>query len=172
MQPSPRGVASTARYLIRDFTEADSAEVNAAALAAFSDFKDAIDDWPTMAERVSRMSDLVAHAELVVATVDGRVAGAVGYCGPGRPKQEWFDVAWPCVRMLVVHPMYRGLGIGRALTEECVRRARRDGAPLIALHTSGIMTTALGMYQRMGFELHREEPPRHGVPYAVYIKRL
>ncbi|HMC55957.1 MAG TPA: GNAT family N-acetyltransferase [Gemmatimonadaceae bacterium] len=172
MQPSARRVAAPARYVIRDFTDADSAEVNVTALAAFSDFKDAIDDWPTMAERVGHMSDLVAHAELVVATVDGRVAGAVGYCGPGRPKQEWFDVAWPCVRMLVVHPSYRGLGIGRALTEECVRRARRDGASLIALHTSAIMKTALDMYRRMGFELHREQPLRHGVPYAVYIKRL
>jgi len=164
----PAGV----RYVLRDFTAADSAEVNATALAAFSDFKDIIDDWATMADRVRHMSDLVADAELVVATVDGRVAGAVGYCGPGRPKQPWFDVAWPCVRMLVVHPDYRGLGIGRALTEECIRRARRDGAALIALHTSGIMKTALDMYRRMGFELYREEPNRHGVPYAVYIKRL
>jgi hypothetical protein len=58
------------------------------------------------------------------------------------------------------------------LTDECVRRARRDRAPLIALHTSGIMRTALDMYLRMGFELYKEEPPRHGVAYAVYIKKL
>jgi GNAT superfamily N-acetyltransferase len=171
-RPGPAHRPETSRFVIRDFLPADSAAVNATALVAFSDFKDTIDDWPAMEERVSRMSDLTAAAELVVATVDGQVAGAVGYCGPGRPKQPWFEVEWPCVRMLVVHPRYRGLGIGRALTEECIRRARRDGAPLIALHTSSIMKTALDMYLRLGFELYREDPPRHGVPYAIYIKRL
>ncbi|HJQ20095.1 MAG TPA: GNAT family N-acetyltransferase [Gemmatimonadaceae bacterium] len=170
--PSSEPVSRAARFVVRDFTESDADAVNATAVAAFSDFKDTIDDWPKMERAVSQMSALTSVAELIVAAVDGVVAGAVGYGGPGKPKQEWFDPAWPVVRMLVVHPQYRGLGIGRALTEECVRRARRDGAPLIALHTATIMTTALDMYLRMGFELYREEPPRFGVQYAVYLKKL
>lgn len=166
--------ASTARFLIRDYVDADGDEVNATALAAFSDYKDTIEDWPAMEARVTRMSQLPrdANAELIVATVDGRVAGAVGYVGPGVPKQEWFEADWPVIRMLVVHPRYRGRGIGRALTEECVRRARRDGAPMIALHTTPIMEVALGMYERMGFTKFRDCPTRYGFPYAVYVKRL
>jgi hypothetical protein len=54
----------------------------------------------------------------------------------------------------------------------CVRRAERDGAPLLALHTSPIMRVALPMYLRMGFVLEREVPPVRGVPYAVYVKPL
>ena len=127
-----------------------------------------------MERAVRQMSTLAtqARAELIVATVGGRVAGAVGYIGPGHPKQEWFEADWPVVRMLVVHPAHRGLGIGRALTEECVRRARRDGAPLIALHTTPIMEVALAMYERMGFTKYKDYPTRYGFPYAVYIKRL
>ena len=53
--------------------------------------------------------------------------------------------------MLVIDPGARGRGLGRLLTEECVRRARRDGAPTVALHTSPIMEVALPMYLRMGF---------------------
>ena len=74
--------------------------------------------------------------------------------------------------MLVVDPAARGLGTGRALTEACVARARRDHAPEIALHTSPIMTVALPMYLRMGFVRVRDAPPLFGVPYAIYMKSL
>jgi ribosomal protein S18 acetylase RimI-like enzyme len=61
----------------------------------------------------------------------------------------------------------RGHGLGRALTEECIRRALRDWAPIIALHTTAIMTVALPMYLRMGFRLQGKAPPIYRVPYAV-----
>lgn len=70
--------------------------------------------------------------------------------------------------MLVVDPIFRGLGIGSLLTKECIRRAIRDGAPVIALHTSHIMKVALPMYKRLGFQLEREAPSIHGVAYGVY----
>ena len=74
--------------------------------------------------------------------------------------------------MLVVDPAARGQGIGRQLTEECLRRAERDQASVIALHTTPIMTVALPMYQRMGFARVRDAPDILGVPYAVYVKAL
>jgi ribosomal protein S18 acetylase RimI-like enzyme len=78
----------------------------------------------------------------------------------------------PIIRMLVVEPAFRGLGVGRALTEECMNRAQRDGATCIALHTTPIMRVALPMYERMGFELQSDAPSIFGVPYAVYLKQL
>jgi len=74
--------------------------------------------------------------------------------------------------MLVVEPAFRGRGIGRALTEECIQRAIRDDASLIALHTSPLMRVALPMYLRMGFTLVNEVPPFRGVPYAIYTRPL
>jgi ribosomal protein S18 acetylase RimI-like enzyme len=74
--------------------------------------------------------------------------------------------------MLVVSPRLRGLGVGRALTDECIRRARRDQAPLIALHTSPIMSVALPMYLRLGFTFVKEVSDIFGVPYGVYAKPL
>ena len=74
--------------------------------------------------------------------------------------------------MLVVDPQQRGAGVGRALTQACIDRAERDGSAVIALHTSPIMTVALPLYLRMGFELVRDAPPICGVPYAVYLKAL
>jgi ribosomal protein S18 acetylase RimI-like enzyme len=74
--------------------------------------------------------------------------------------------------MLVVDPAARGRGVGRALMEECCRRARRDGSRVLALHTSPIMTAALAMYRKMGFVFQRDAPPISGVPSAVYLLGL
>ena len=85
---------------------------------------------------------------------------------------NYSDQAWPVIRSLVVDPKNRGAGVGRALTQECIKRARRDRSPVIALHTSAIMKVALAMYLRMGFEWHHDAPAVYGVPYAVYLKKL
>ena len=101
---------------IRDFAPADTAAVNAVAVAAFVQFAEAYDDWPAMAAGLATMSDLAESGEIVVAAHEDRVVGAVAYIPPGAPKAAYFDLAWPIVRMLVVDPDARGLGAGRRLT--------------------------------------------------------
>jgi ribosomal protein S18 acetylase RimI-like enzyme len=157
---------------LRDFRSADAPQANRLALAAFDQFKNYYSDWAAMSASVGCMTTLAEPGEIILAERDGRIIGAVTYVPPGRPKPSCFDPAWPIMRMLVVDPGYRGLGAGRVLTEECISRARRDGSPVIALHTSPFMTVALAMYIRMGFELLREGPPVFGAPTAVYLKRL
>jgi hypothetical protein len=44
--------------------------------------------------------------------------------------------------------------------------------PIIALHTSPIMSVALPMYLKMGFAKAYDAPPIFGVAYAVYTKAL
>jgi ribosomal protein S18 acetylase RimI-like enzyme len=158
--------------LIRDFTENDAAAVNSVALAAFAQYRNSYADWPAFSRNIGVMTTLAAQGELIVAEADGRIAGAVAYIGPHRPKAAFFDPAWPIIRMLVVDPTARGAGIGRALTSDCIRRAERDRAAAIALHTSPIMEVALAMYLRLGFTLVKPAPPIHGVPYGVYLKHL
>jgi ribosomal protein S18 acetylase RimI-like enzyme len=157
---------------IRDFSDVDGQALNNVALAAFFQFRNQYSDWPAMADGVSRMSQLASIGEIIVAEHEGHIVGGVAYVPGGRPKAAYFDQSWPIIRMLVVAPDARSKGIGRRLTEECVLRARRDKAPLIALHTTKIMSVAQPMYVRMGFELIRDAPPIYGVPYAVYTKTL
>ena len=107
-----------------------------------------------------------------MAELAGRIVVAVAYVGPGAPKAAFFLPEWPIMRMLVVDPDARGQGIGRALAEECLRRAERDGAAEFALHTSEIMAVALPMYRRMGFTLAARAPDIHGVEYGIYVKAL
>ena len=157
---------------LRDYRSTDADALREVALAAFAQFKSHYSDWPAMAAGVSRMPELAETGEIVVAEDGGRLVGGVAYVAADRPKAAYFDPGWPIIRMLVVDPAARGRGIGRSLTEDCIRRARRDGSPVIALHTTPIMAVALPLYLRMGFVRLRDAPALHGVPYAIYTKAL
>ena len=157
---------------IRNYQSSDAENLNRIAVAAFSQFREHYHDWPAMRAGLAKTSDLGASGEVIIAELQHEFAGAVAYFGPHRPKAPFFDQSWPIIRMLVVDPAFRGNGIGRALTDECIARARRDGSPIIALHTSPIMTVALPMYLRMGFVKVHDTPPVFGAPCAVYTKAL
>ena len=158
--------------VVREFLPGDSAQVNALALQAFEQFKNSYQDWPGFRAKIGNMSALAEVGEVIVAEVEGQIVGAVAYISPSAPKAEFFRPEWPIMRMLVVAPDFRGRGIGRALAQECLSRAKRDGASIFALHTSKLMQVALPMYQRMGFKWVSDTPAIHGVEYGVYVKEI
>lgn len=157
---------------LRTYHPVDAPRIDELAVTAFEQFKDAYTDWPVFRTRLSCMSALSETGEIIVAELDGAIAGAVAYIGPGKEKAAFFQPEWPVMRMLVVAPEARGRGIGKALAEACLARAVRDGANVFALHTSELMHVALPMYQRMGFKWLAPAPDIHGVKYGVYLKQL
>ncbi len=57
------------------------------------------------------------------------------------------------LRLLLVEPSARGLGIGKSLVEECVSFARQAGYKKIMLWTQSELAAARGIYKAAGFRV-------------------
>jgi DNA-binding MarR family transcriptional regulator/GNAT superfamily N-acetyltransferase len=84
-----------------------------------------------------------------IAEVDGARAGCV-FC-----VRE--NATTARLRLLLVEPWARGLGIGSRLVEEVLRFARRAGYTDITLWTNDVLADARRIYQRAGFTLDSED---------------
>jgi ribosomal protein S18 acetylase RimI-like enzyme len=100
---------------------------------------------------------LAAAGVTVLAAVapDQRLAGLVTLVVAPTPSRTR---AW--AEDLVVHPEFRGRGVGKALMTACAEAAARAGAATIDGTVDPSRRAALALYLRAGWEVSRSVPVR------------
>lgn len=98
----------------------------------------------------------------------GLHAHVAGCCGL-RPLDAVDHVNAAELKRLFVRPGFRGLGLGRQLTEAALDAARRAGYGCVLLDTLDDMESARTLYEDLGFV---EVPPyyHNPIPGAHYLK--
>jgi DNA-binding MarR family transcriptional regulator/GNAT superfamily N-acetyltransferase len=71
------------------------------------------------------------------------------------------------LRLMLLEPSARGLGIGKSLVAACIAFARDAGYRRMTLWTQDILVTARGIYSATGFQLASCEPHRDFGPPMV-----
>ncbi len=85
-----------------------------------------------------------------IAEVDGDFSGAAFVVKVDETLSK--------LRLMIVNENAHGLGLGRALLNECLRFARSAGYKKMTLWTNDVQTAARALYASAGFELVYEEP--------------
>lgn len=96
---------------------------------------------------------------LLLAWVDGAPAGCVAL----RPLDSSDYTNSAEMKRLYVRKAFRGLGIGRQLTEAILEAAHNAGYACVLLDTLDEMESARALYEDLGFE---EIPPYYHNPHA------
>lgn len=102
------------------------------------------------------------HAELLVAVLGGAVVGTVAVVRPGTSYAEISREGELEFRMLAVDPSARGRGVGAALTQAVLSRARTLGLRRVVLSSLERMHAAHRLYERLDF---RRLPARDWQPF-------
>jgi GNAT superfamily N-acetyltransferase len=148
-------VSSAPEVVVRDARADERIALRELTLSAYAQYATimAPSAWTGLRDAILSALSTDPVAQQIVAEQHGRILGSVLLFPPSTDAYGASGprTRWPEIRLLAVAPEARGLGIGKQLVAECVRRARDTGAAAVGLHTSRSMREAIQLYERAGF---------------------
>lgn len=143
----------TTESSIRPATNADADAIGRLTVEVYLDGGFATDAYVArLRDGASRVRDAV----VLVAEVDGALAGSVTIALPGTPYAEISAPNELEVRMLAVARHTRRRGIADRLMDEVEAHARATGLEAVVLSTEPEMHAAHRLYERRGYERQPE----------------
>jgi GNAT superfamily N-acetyltransferase len=109
--------------------------------------------WMEHLQLVRNVADRAQRTVVLAAVEDGRVLGSATIELFGVIGDDDHDMPpdWAFLRMVGVHPESQGRGVGRALVQDVINRARAAGRRHIGLRTTPPMVVAHRLYESLGF---------------------
>lgn len=149
--PAARPVSETAGLVVRRALASELATAGALTEQAYR-VDGFLDEDEAYAAALRDAASRSSRAELWVAVEAATVLGTVTYCPLGSPLRELaVDDDQAEFRMLAVDPTARGRGVGRALIEACIARARRSCVREVVISSLPTMHAAHRLYASLGF---------------------
>ncbi|MFN4000458.1 GNAT family N-acetyltransferase [Algoriphagus sp.] len=156
---------SQERFFIREGQEGEFGEIGKLLESVYSGLKgfpqpDDLPEYYDTLRQIGRFTEKPKTSLLIALNSQSEVIGAVVYFGDmshygskGIATQESNAAG---IRFLAVASKARGEGIGKALTDACIQKAKASGLTQVILHTTHTMMTAWKMYEKMGFQRSEE----------------
>ena len=148
-------------FSIREIRQAEYAALGQILVSAYSQLDGFLtpEDQPAYYDLLANVGQLTEREDatvLVAISPEGQVMGGCAYFSvmanynPLSPAQKETNSSG--IRLLAIDPKFRRQGLGKALTQECIRLARENGHAQVILHTTQAMQNAWKMYTSMGFQ--------------------
>ena len=113
-------------------------------------------DYYEKLRNIGRLNEQAHTTVLVAESAEQAIVGGVVYFddmamyGSGGTATQEQNASG--IRLLCVDPKSTGMGVGKALTNECIRLAKASGNTQVILHTTQSMEIAWRLYEKIGFE--------------------
>ncbi len=150
---SPTDVVS--RALIREARPEDDAAIGELLVDAYiTQYARKMPEVVYTEERKRTLRDVAAKravASVLVAEVDGEVAGTVALFPPGAPDSEAWTPNTADLRHLATAVRYHGQGLSRPLLDAAEALARKWGVDAVALHVRKGNVGVARMYMQRGY---------------------
>ncbi len=141
-------------------------------MASYGPFQKVLapENWPQMERFISTEQsyiDLLAISKCFVCQSGKQIIGMAFWVPRGNPTAI-FQEDWSYIRMVGVHPDFRGNSLGKKLTQMCIDAAIENKEETLVLHTSEFMAAARKIYEDMGFIQVKELPRIFNKKYWLY----